>query len=77
METRMTNRQQLGLLLIACAVCLVLEVYFLVSGIWHPLTFEGRPTDSHLKHALLFFGLALISLIATRLVARGGSSRKA
>jgi hypothetical protein len=72
----MTKRQQMALLLAAIVICLALGVYYLVPGIWHPLTFEGSPTDSHLKHALLFFGLALIGLIATRFVALGGTTRK-
>lgn len=66
----MTTRQQLTLLFIAIGVCLLLEVYYLVPGIWHPFTFSSSPTDAHLKHALLFFGLAILGLIATRFVAK-------
>ena len=64
----MTNRQRLILLLVACAVCVALGVYYLIPGINHVLTFNGHPMDTQLKHALLFFGLAVIGLIASRFV---------
>jgi hypothetical protein len=71
----MSKQSRIILLLVACAVCVLLGVYYLIPGIYHPLTFGGVPTDSHLKHTLLFFGLALLALIATRFVARSGVSR--
>lgn len=64
----MTTRLKLMLLLTAIGICLVLGVYYLVPGIWHPLTFSSSPTAAHLKHALLFFGLAVLGVIATRFV---------
>lgn len=71
----MSRGQQVALLFTAVGVCLVLGVYYLVPGIWHPFTFEGSPTDAHLKHALLFFGLAVLGVIASRFVARSRPSK--
>lgn len=71
----MTKRQQLLLLFIACGLCIVIGVYYLVPGIWHPLTFDGSPTDSRFKHALLFFGLAVLGLIASRFLVGRSSPR--
>ena len=73
----MSKQMRLILLLAACVVCVVLGVYYLIPGIYHPLTFSGTPTGRHLTHALLFFGLAIICLIATRFVARSGVSPRA
>lgn len=72
----MSKQAGISLLMAACAVCIVLGVYYLIPGIYHPLTFSGTPTGSHLTHGLLFLGLAVISLIATRFVARSGPAAK-
>jgi H+/Cl- antiporter ClcA len=72
----MKNRQLFILMLVASAVCAVIGVYYLVPGVYHVLTFSGTPTDSHLTHALLFFGLALLGLIASRFVAGNKASRR-
>jgi hypothetical protein len=66
----MKKGQRLGLLLVGIGICFILGVYYLVPGVWHPLTFSGSPTGSHLTHALLFFGLAVLGLISARFVAR-------
>lgn len=50
------------------AVCLAAGVYYLVPGINHILVFE-RPTERHIKHALVFFGLAAIALVGARFAA--------
>ena len=71
----MSKQSRVTLLLVACAVCVLLGIYYLIPGIYHPLTFGSAPTDSHLKHTLLFFGLAMLSLVATRFVSRSGVSR--
>ncbi len=50
---------------ILAAVCLLLGVYYLVPGIYHPLTFSDA-TSMHVKHAILFFGLAVVLFVAGR-----------
>ena len=72
----MTNRQLFILMLVASAVCVLIGVYYLVPGVYHVLTFSGTPTDSHLTHALLFFGLAVLGLIASRFVVGSKASKK-
>lgn len=54
---------------IAVAVgCALIAIFYLVPGPSHPFVGED-PTGSHLKHALLFFGLAGLSLIWARFAA--------
>jgi hypothetical protein len=55
------------LLAIACAG---IGVYYLIPGIDHILIFSisGNPRAYHLKHALFFFGLSILALIAVRYV---------
>lgn len=71
----MSKQSRITLLLVACAVCVLLGIYYLIPGINHPLTFGTPSTGSHWKHTLLFFGLAVLTLIATRFVARSGTAR--
>ena len=71
----MTTRQQRLLLYTACAVCLAIGVYYLLPGVYHVLTFDGTPTDPRVKHALLFFGLAVLGVIASRFVGRSSVSK--
>lgn len=55
------------LLAIACAG---IGVYYLIPGIDHILIFSisGNPRAYHLKHALFFFGLAVLAMLAVRYV---------
>ena len=71
----MTPRQRLVLVLAASAVCLLIGIYYLIPGIYHVLTFDGSPTDTRTKHALLFFGLAVIGVIASRFVGRSSTTK--
>jgi hypothetical protein len=55
--------------LIAVA-CAGIGVYYLIPGIPHILIFSisGNPNSYHLKHALVFFGLAVLALLGVRYV---------
>jgi hypothetical protein len=70
----MTNRQLMILMLVASAVCALIGIYYLIPGIPHVLA--DPPLDSHLKHALVFFGLAVLGVIASRFAAARGTSSK-
>jgi uncharacterized membrane protein len=64
-----------AILPLAIAVlCVLVAVFYLVPGPTHPFVSDD-PTGSHIKHALLFFGLAVLSLIWARFAAnaRGGT----
>jgi hypothetical protein len=50
---------------ILAVVCLLLAVYYLIPGIYHPLTFSDA-ISMHVKHAILFTGLAVVLFIAGR-----------
>jgi len=46
-------------------VFLILMVFYLVPGINHPFV-SANPLASHTKHAILFAGLAVLSLVWAR-----------
>jgi hypothetical protein len=46
-------------------VFVVVAVFYLVPGVNHPLV-SDQPTGVHVKHAILFGGLAVLSLIWAR-----------
>ena len=49
---------------IAVAVIgILLGVFYLIPGVYHPLVFSGLPTSAHYKHAALFFVLGVIGVI--------------
>jgi len=50
---------------VAAVVSLVLMVFYFIPGVTHPLVGDD-PTGIHLKHALLFGGLGVLSLIWLR-----------
>ncbi len=50
---------------ILAVVCLLLGVYYLIPGIYHPLTFSDA-MSMHVKHTILFFGLAVVLFVAGR-----------
>ena len=60
--------------IVAVVVTLALAVYYIIPGIYHPLT-TTPPLASHPTHAVLFFFLAVISVIAA-LVTRPKSARR-
>ena len=57
--------QRAVLPIIMAIVFLLLMVFYLVPGINHPLV-SANPLASHAKHAILFAGLAVFSLIWAR-----------
>ncbi|MBV9120824.1 MAG: hypothetical protein JOZ39_08940 [Chloroflexi bacterium] len=53
--------------ILLAVVFVLLAIFYLIPGINHPLSFSGSPTASHVKHAIVFFGLAVLSLIWARM----------
>ncbi len=51
--------------LAVAVICLLIAVFYLVPGPSHPFVGDD-PTGSHVKHALLFFGLAVLSVVWAR-----------
>jgi hypothetical protein len=62
-----------ALLIVIAVVCMALAIYYLIPGIYHPLTFSP-PNESHKTHALAFGAVAVLSLIASRF-ARSSAQR--
>jgi uncharacterized membrane protein len=59
----MAPRQLMLLLVVAGVVCLLIGVYYLIPGVYHLLAFSGDPNSTRPKHALLFFGLAVLGFV--------------
>ncbi len=49
----------------AGAVCLLLAIYYIIPGIYHPFT-GSDPYTSHLKHFLVFLALAVVAFVGSR-----------
>ncbi|HLZ21384.1 MAG TPA: hypothetical protein VKQ30_04600 [Ktedonobacterales bacterium] len=62
------------LLIVAAVVFLLLAVYYIIPGVYHPLTFSGTPTSSHKTHAIVFFAVAVFAFLGSRF-ARSSSAR--
>ena len=58
------------LVVLVAIACAGIGVYYLIPNIPHILIFSisGNPNTYHLKHALVFFGLAVLALLAVRYV---------
>ena len=57
--------QRAALPIALAIVFLILMVFYLVPGVNHPLV-SDNPLGSHAKHAGLFAGLAVLSLVWAR-----------
>lgn len=53
---------------VIAVVCVALAIYYLIPGIYHPFT-SSTPTNSHVTHAILFFGLAIVAIFGARFAA--------
>jgi hypothetical protein len=53
-------------------VCVALGVYYLIPNIPHVLA--DPPQAQHIKHALVFFALAVVALIGARFAANAKAS---
>ncbi len=49
--------------LAVAVIGILLGVYYIIPGVWHPLTFSGLATSAHYKHAALFFVLGVIGIV--------------
>jgi len=63
-----------ALLLIVAVVCLVLAVYYLIPGIYHPFT-SSPPNESHKTHALAFAVIAVVAFLGARFARSSASNR--
>ena len=59
--------------IVIAIIALVLAIYYIVPGVYHPFTFSGTPTDSHKTHAIVFF-ILFILLVIVALVNRPKSN---
>jgi hypothetical protein len=57
-------------------IFLALAIFYFIQGPYHPFTFSGTPTDRHPTHAIVFFVLAVISLIGARFAANSSNTAK-
>lgn len=57
------HRATLPILLAVLLV--IIAIYYAIPGIYHPFTFS-EAMEGHTKHAILFGGLAVLSLVWAR-----------
>lgn len=62
------------LLIVAAVICLVVGIYYIIPGIYHPFVFSGDPNAAHLKHAAVFVALAIVAGLGARF-ARSSAAR--
>ena len=48
-------------------VCIALAIYYLIPGVYHVLA--DPPMARHVKHALVFCGVAILAVIGARFAA--------
>ena len=60
--------QRVALPIILAVVFVLIAIFYLIPGISHPLV-SNNPLASHGKHAILFVGLAVLSLVWARFAA--------
>lgn len=53
-------------LIVVAVICLALAIFYIIPGPYHPFTFSGTPTSSHVTHALAFAALAVVSFLGSR-----------
>jgi hypothetical protein len=70
----MSASTRFWLLIVAAVVCAGIAVFYLIPGIYHPFTFSP-PYESHHTHALAFFALAVVALIAARFARSAGQPK--
>ncbi len=57
---------------IIAQVCVALGIYYLIPGINHVLA--DPPQAQHIKHSIVFFGLAIVALVGARFAANAKAS---
>jgi hypothetical protein len=57
---------------VVCVVCVAIGVYYLLPNINHVLASPAQGT--HIKHALVFFALAVVALVGARFAANANAS---
>ena len=66
----MRNLALFIIVVLIAVACAGIGVYYLIPGIYHVLLFSisGDPYAYHLKHALVFFALAVLVMLGVRFV---------
>jgi hypothetical protein len=54
---------------VVAVICFALAIFYAIAGPNHPFTFSGTPTGHHYTHAIVFFGLGVVALLAARFAA--------
>jgi nitrate/nitrite transporter NarK len=59
------------LAIVLAVIFLVLMVFYLIPGVYHPFT----STATHVKHAVLFLALAVLCFIGARFASSSAATR--
>ena len=57
-----------NIVIILAVVFILITIYYLIPGFHHLLVFNNHPDTYQLKHALLFFILAIIDVVFGRIL---------
>jgi hypothetical protein len=61
--TSSNNRAVFYAAIVIAIIALVLCVFYIVPGVYHPLAFSGDPSSAHPKHSIAFGALAVLAII--------------
>ncbi len=57
------NRTLFYVAIVVAIIAVVLCVFYIVPGVYHPLAFSGDPSSAHPKHSVAFGLLAIVAII--------------
>ncbi|MBV9257101.1 MAG: hypothetical protein JO215_03675 [Ktedonobacteraceae bacterium] len=49
--------------IVVAIIAVLLCVFYMVPGVYHPLAFSGDPSSAHPKHSIAFGLLAVLAII--------------
>lgn len=61
----MNGKSLSTVIIVAGVISLLLAIYYIIPGIYHPLTSEN-PNGMHIKHFLVFLALAVVAFVGSR-----------
>ena len=69
----MSQSTRAMLILAGGVVFVLLAVFYIIPGIYHPLTFHGSPTGQHWTHFWALLAVGVVAIIGSRFVRNAGN----
>ena len=64
----MSQATRATLILAGGVIAVLLAIYYVIPGIYHPFTFHGTPTGQHWTHFIALLAVGLVAIIGSRFV---------